>query len=45
LQEEFETHNSSSVDAKEEDVDYEEEAEYVVLGNIEPTLVPSSSIY
>jgi len=31
----------------EEDTDYEEEVEYVVLdlGNIEPTLVPSSSSY
>ena len=44
-----ETENSSSADAKavEEDVDYEEEVEYVVLdlSNVEPTLVPSSSTY
>ena len=49
LQVEIETDNLSSADAKaaEEDVDYEEEVEYVVLdlGNIEPTLVPSSSTY
>jgi len=40
---------SSSTDAKaaEEDVGYAEEVEYVALdlGNIEPTLVPSSSTY
>jgi len=49
LQEKFGVDNPSSADAKtaEEDVDYEEEVEYVVLdlGNIEPTLVPSSSTY
>jgi len=49
LQVEIETDNPSSADAKaaEEDVDYEEEVEYVVLdlGSIEPTLVPSSSTY
>jgi len=46
---EIETDNLSAADAKaaDEDLEYEEEVEYVVLdlGNIEPTLVPSSSTY
>ena len=49
LRVEIETDNLSSADAKaaDEDLEYEEEVEYVVLdlGNIEPTLVPSSSTY